>query len=213
MLRTWLYDGDRVVREDDTSTNYHSLFAYGTKSNVPDLMLRKTTGSFRIFRLVTDQVGSVILVYDVTTGSVASGPFAYDGNAPWGGASTWHYYGGSFGFAGGIYEPDSSTYRFGAREYNPWVGRWLSKDPIRFAGGLNLYAYCNNDPVNCADPGGLDPFWSADLVCKLTGYCPLLWGLPGTAPEGPPAPTAAPTTPGGSGHVTGGLPRPYRVPH
>jgi hypothetical protein len=32
----------------------------------------------------------------------------------------------------------------------------LTKDPIRFAGGdPNLYAYCNNDPVNHVDPGGL----------------------------------------------------------
>jgi RHS repeat-associated protein len=44
---------------------------------------------------------------------------------------------------------------FRARWYNPETGRWLSKDPIRIAGGLNLYAFCDNNPVNFVDPMGL----------------------------------------------------------
>jgi hypothetical protein len=36
------------------------------------------------------------------------------------------------------------------------VGRWISKDPIRFDGGqANLYVYVGNDPVNRKDPLGL----------------------------------------------------------
>jgi hypothetical protein len=45
--------------------------------------------------------------------------------------------------------------RFGARDYDASVGRWLSKEPIRFDGGLNLYAYANNDSINGRDPTGL----------------------------------------------------------
>ena len=41
------------------------------------------------------------------------------------------------------------------RYYDPDVGRFLTPDPIGFAGGLNLYAYCGNDPVNNVDPSGL----------------------------------------------------------
>ena len=44
---------------------------------------------------------------------------------------------------------------FGARWYDPETGRWISKDPILLAGGLNLYAFCGNDPVNFFDPWGL----------------------------------------------------------
>jgi hypothetical protein len=39
--------------------------------------------------------------------------------------------------------------------YDPATGRWLSKDPIGISGGLNLYAFCGNDPVNYVDPSGL----------------------------------------------------------
>jgi hypothetical protein len=40
--------------------------------------------------------------------------------------------------------------------YCPRLGRWMSRDPIGEEGGLNLYAYCGNDPVNRHDPLGLD---------------------------------------------------------
>jgi RHS repeat-associated protein len=65
-----------------------------------------------------------------------------------------------FGFAGGLYDRDTGLVRFGARDYDPRTGRWTNKDPLRFGGGLNLYAYAGNDPVNLYDPGGL------------------LWGIP-----------------------------------
>jgi hypothetical protein len=47
----------------------------------------------------------------------------------------------------------------GHRYYNPEWGRWLSPDDIEYLdphsiNGLNLYAYCNNDPVNKYDPTG-----------------------------------------------------------
>lgn len=61
-----------------------------------------------------------------------------------------------FGFAGGLYDRDTGLVHFGAREYDPQVGRWISKDPIGFAGGdANLFGYVLNDPVNFIDPGGL----------------------------------------------------------
>jgi RHS repeat-associated protein len=60
----------------------------------------------------------------------------------------------TFGFAGGIYDRLTGLVRFGARDYDPTLGRWLNKDPIRFEGGWNLYGYVGNDPVNFIDPTG-----------------------------------------------------------
>ena len=60
-----------------------------------------------------------------------------------------------FGFAGGIYDPDTTLVRFGLRDYDAETGRWTTIDPILFSGGqTNLYAYVNNDPVNQGDPRG-----------------------------------------------------------
>jgi RHS repeat-associated protein len=61
-----------------------------------------------------------------------------------------------FGFAGGLYDPDTGLVRFGARDYDADVGRWTSKDPILFDGGQgNLYLYVDGDPINRFDPNGL----------------------------------------------------------
>jgi len=61
----------------------------------------------------------------------------------------------------------------GARDYDPVVGRWLSKDPIRFVGGqANVYAYLDNDPCNGIDSTGLretDP----ECLKKVTTQCEL----------------------------------------
>jgi hypothetical protein len=47
------------------------------------------------------------------------------------------------------------TYR--ARYYNPTTGRFLSEDPIGFAGGMNLYEYAANNPMRFKDPFGRCP--------------------------------------------------------
>ncbi len=42
------------------------------------------------------------------------------------------------------------------RFYDPELGRWLTRDPIEYNGGINLYGYCGNDPVNRIDPTGFE---------------------------------------------------------
>ncbi len=61
-----------------------------------------------------------------------------------------------FGFAGGLYDRDTSLVRFGARDYAPLIGKWTAKDPLGFVGGdTDLFGYVANDPVNWVDPLGL----------------------------------------------------------
>ncbi len=62
----------------------------------------------------------------------------------------------SFGYAGGLYDHNTGLVEFGARHYDGVVGRWLSKDPIWFAGGDSyLYGYVFNNPINLTDSTGL----------------------------------------------------------
>jgi uncharacterized protein RhaS with RHS repeats len=87
----------------------------------------------------------------------------------------------------------------GARAYDPRTARWLQRDPIDAASGdPNLYRYCGNDPVNCADPSGLDALqnaahfaagWGDRLTGNLTKHirdwlCDIL-GLPRWEPRDP----------------------------
>ncbi len=61
-----------------------------------------------------------------------------------------------FGFAAGLHDSVTEPVHFGARECDPVTGRWMQKEPIRFAGGdTNIYAYVGGDPVNYSDPSGL----------------------------------------------------------
>jgi RHS repeat-associated protein len=97
-----------------------------------------------------------------------------------------------FGFAGGLYDPDTTLVRFGARDYDPSVGRWTRKDPLRFKAGMNPYRYVGNDPVDFRDPRGLttydcqvplnslkpyqDSFLNHTYLCAKSGGNPVVCG-------------------------------------
>jgi RHS repeat-associated protein len=71
-------------------------------------------------------------------------------------------------------ESDTETglYYYHARYYDPALGRFLSEDPIGFAGGqANLYAYVGNDPIDFTDPFGLRRLTDCEKQ-KLAPYIP-----------------------------------------
>ena len=58
-----------------------------------------------------------------------------------------------FGFAGEMLDAVTGQYYLRARFYNPVIARFLSEDTY-YGDGLNLYAYCHNNPVGYVDPSG-----------------------------------------------------------
>jgi RHS repeat-associated protein len=52
------------------------------------------------------------------------------------------------------YHAPSGLYLAKYRVYDPGTGRWLSRDPIEEAGGVNLYAYVGGNPVSRIDSDG-----------------------------------------------------------
>ena len=146
----WLYQsGLNIVAEVNAASQVTSRFVYGSRSNVPDYMV--TVDS--TYRIISDDLGSVRLVVNASSGIVAQ-RLEYDA---WGNVLTDTNQGFQpFGFAGGLYDPDTKLVRFGARDYDASVGRWTCKDPeISTVSVGALYSYCQNDPVNYVDPSGL----------------------------------------------------------
>jgi len=64
-------------------------------------------------------------------------------------------FGNRYMFTGRRYDIETDLYYYRARYYSPELGRFLQPDPIGYAAGLNLYTYCDNDPVSLVDPYGL----------------------------------------------------------
>ncbi|KIG17575.1 hypothetical protein DB30_03056 [Enhygromyxa salina] len=151
----WLWQDqlNPVAEVDDTGV-ITARYVYASRGHVPDYVI---TGG-ETYRLITDYRGSVRAVVDDEGNLVQTIEYG-----PWGEVITeWNSgYESSFGFAGGLWDPDVKLVRFGARLYDPLIGRWMMKDPILFDGGqANLYFYVDGDPVNRIDPEGLS--WYGD---------------------------------------------------
>lgn len=58
-------------------------------------------------------------------------------------------------------------YSYRARYYDPTVGRFVSEDPVRWAGGLNLYRYVKNQPATLTDPSGEAPVLTPETKCLI----------------------------------------------
>jgi YD repeat-containing protein len=106
LQKAWLYgDALEPVAELDGTGVVVSRFVYGSKPNVPDYMVKGGV----TYRILSDHLGSVRVVVDVATGTVAQrmdydefGRVTQDTNAEF----------QPFGFAGGLYDPDTGFVRF-----------------------------------------------------------------------------------------------------
>ena len=140
---------DRIAVQFDHRTQATNEFFYSSSISSPDFMKYKN----QYCRIIKDHLGSPRLVVNTKTGQIAQ-RMDYD---VWGKVVANTNIGFQpYGFAGGLYDDTTQLVKFGARDYDPEVGRWTSRDPILFGGGdTNLYGYVFNDPVNFIDDNGL----------------------------------------------------------
>jgi RHS repeat-associated protein len=149
LVQGFLYqDQLEPIAEVDGAGNVISQFVYASKAHIPDYMVKGGV----TYRIISDHLGSPRLIIDTSTNTITQrmdydefGNVLLDTNPGF----------QPFGFAGGIYDPDTRLVRFGARDYDAEMGRWTAKDPIKFRGrDFNLYGYVLNDSINQIDPDG-----------------------------------------------------------
>jgi RHS repeat-associated protein len=84
-------------------------------------------------------------------------------------------------------EETGFTYH-GVRYYAPWLGRWVSCDPIKVAGGLNLFVYSSGNPLKFVDLDGNRPdlpFSEKNKYGERQVHQKISFGTPGNWGPGP----------------------------
>ena len=106
-------------------------------------------------------MGDVVTIFGVNGNKIVE--YVYDayGNCTIKGTTTNYVlaYANPIRYRGYYYDEDTNLYYLNARYYSPEFRRFISPDDTSYldaetVNGLNLYCYCNNDPVNYCDPSG-----------------------------------------------------------
>ncbi len=118
--------------------------------------------------------------------------YEYDSWGALVGGTDWLGFGGvdRARWKGALYlAPEADLYYMRNRWYEPRTGRFLSEDPLGLAGGLNLYSFAGDDPVQGSDPLGLAECPQGKTIGSNFKDCvPLIGGIEITSGGGPVAP-------------------------
>ena len=163
----FIYDNNgNVLAEVDEDGNILREYAYLDGQRLALFELDAVDGNAassleeeRIFYYINDHLGTAQLLLDEQAVVVWQGNYQPFGEVD----VVVNDLEQHFRFPGQIFDTESGLHYNWNRYYNPETGRYISPDPIGLDGGLNLYAYVGNDPVNWMDLEGL---YSADLIVK-----------------------------------------------
>jgi len=149
----YLSDLADVVGEVDASGELITAYVHGPGN---DDVLAAVRGDDAFFYHY-DLVRSVTAITDgegAPAARYAYGAFGEERLAE-GEAAEWN----PFRYTSRELDPTSGLYHYRARTYSPELGRFTSPDPLGRLGGVNTYAYVDNDPTRFNDPYGLKKWY------------------------------------------------------
>ena len=175
--KTFYYDHSGRLISETISKTLHGVgnesesivFLYDESGIIG--MVRTASGVTNAYYFQRNLLGDVIAIYDTTGNKVVE--YAYDawGNCTIKGSTTNYVvaHANPIRYRGYYYDEDTKLYYLNARYYSPEFRRFISPDDTAYldpesVNGLNLYCYCNNDPVNYCDPSGHMPEWLENIL-------------------------------------------------
>jgi RHS repeat-associated protein len=143
----FVYDGDDIIADYSSAGTLLREYIHGDK--VDEILAMQAGANTYYYHY--DGLGSVTEITD-DTGAIVEN-YTYD---PYGTPSlTISTINNRYRFTGREYDEESGLYHYRARAYSPAIGRFMQRDPIGILGGINLYAYVGNRPINYTDAYGL----------------------------------------------------------
>ena len=183
----FFYTGDRLLAETRsvihldqeiggyiTRSDTHITYLYGV-DEITGLTV-ESAGEIKAYYYHKNIQGDILAIYDDQNQLVAE--YTYDA---WGNHIVKNHTSDNIGdfntirYRSYYYDTETNLYYLKTRYYDPQVGRFLNMDDINLLdelseniNGLNLYAYCLNNPISFSDPDGQCPVTAIVLVLKIT---------------------------------------------
>jgi RHS repeat-associated protein len=170
VLTNYYYDIDHVFAETNGNDAVTASYVHGPSIDEIIYQNKAASGDHYFIR---DRLGSTRGL--VTPSELVAESYAftaYGENITQGTLTEYQY-------AGRPLDAETGLYYNRNRYYNSALGRFTTADPIGMQGGLNLYTYVGNNPINFIDPWGLCaedndsiepvPLWEDPIFLSLLG--------------------------------------------
>jgi RHS repeat-associated protein len=165
-ISLYAYDGDNLIEETDATGAVVARYSDGFNIDEPLAMLRGGATSY----YHADGLGSITSLSGPAGALAQTYTFDSFGKQTASSGSLTN----PFRYAARESDAETGLYYYRARYYDPSTGRFLSEDPIRYAGhAIDFYRYSLNNPANLIDPTGLA------TVVNNTGAPIIVSGNPG----------------------------------